>query len=111
MHSESIYKGITGPAGPQEGRFSGAAYGGETSAQRAHFLGRLENALSRLDKAANRQVEIASSLTGGWPSNQAGDKAPQNAGVFGAVEDIATAIHRICDRIEEANQAVAERLP
>lgn len=92
--------GAVGPAGYSDGP------------QRAHFLGRLENALSRLDRAASRQVEIAGSLTGGWPvSASVGEKAPQSAGVFGAVEDIASAIHRICDRIEEANQAVSERMP
>lgn len=103
MHPyESPYTGITGPAGP--------GYAAEP--QRAHFLGRLENALSRLDRAASRQIEIAGSLTGGWPANASVcEKAPQGAGIFGAVDDIATAIHRVCDRIEEANQAVSERLP
>lgn len=111
MSSESIYKGITGPAGPQEGRFT-SAIGGETLAQRAHFLGRLENAYSRLESVADKTVGNAMTLTGGWPQQaNTGKDAPANAGVLGAVEDIASAIHRVCDRIDEANRAVAERLP
>ncbi|MBZ9706110.1 hypothetical protein LB543_05170 [Mesorhizobium sp. ESP7-2] len=95
----------TGANGP-------ASYGSEVS--KATFLGRLENALSRLDRAADGTANNAMTLTGGWPSQPVqsnGKDAPANAGVFGAVDDIAATIHRICDRIEDANAAVRDRLP
>lgn len=99
MHSD-IYKGVTGPAAPA----------GE--AARATFLRRLENAYSRLESVADNTVGNAMALTGGWPQQAStGKDAPASAGVLGAVEEIASAIHRVCDRIEEANRAVAERLP
>lgn len=76
-------------------------------------LGRLENALNRLSNVADGTVGAAMSLTGGWPQQASAptDKAPSSAGVFGAIEEIANAIHRICDRVDEANRAVSERLP
>ena len=76
-------------------------------------LGRLENALNRLSNVADATCNSAMALTGGWPveaRQQAKDAAP-SAGVFGAVEEIASAIHRVCDRLDEANRAVVERLP
>lgn len=99
-------------------RFSGraidaiAAVNGSVDPQRAHFLNRLENALNRLQGNADRTVQIAQALTGGWPTSAAATKEiPPSSGVFGAVEEIASAIHRVCDRLDEANAAVQERLP
>lgn len=109
MHSYepfSANRGANGPAGPQN-------YAEACVEQRAHFLNRLENAFHRLGRAADRQGELAMAMVGPWPTqgSVSGKDAPQNVGVFGAVEDIASAIHRVCDRMEEANQAVADRLP
>ncbi|RWA81468.1 MAG: hypothetical protein EOQ31_31470 [Mesorhizobium sp.] len=90
------FSGLTSPAEPQ----------------RMHFLNRLENALNRLQSNTDRTVSIAQALTGGWPTGAASAKeAVPQSGVFGAIEEIASAIHRVCDRLDEANAAVQERLP
>lgn len=99
----------TGAAGPTGRMLDAMADVAET---RATFLNRLENALSRLKDNTDRTVQIAQALTGGWPTQgAAGKENTASAGVFGAVEDIAYAIHRACDRLDEANSAVSERLP
>lgn len=98
-----------------EGRFTGTGKMLDTmaSCERSTPLGRLENALNRLSNVAEGTVSAAMSLTGGWPQGANGpvDKAPQRAGMFGAIEDIADAVHRVCDRLDEANRAVVEQLP
>lgn len=107
MHSDT-YKGVTGPAGPARS----IADMVKEPQQRATFLNRLENAYRRLESAADNTVGLALTLTGGWPQQASpGKDAPAPEGLFGAVEDIASAIHRVCDRLDEANSAVQERLP
>lgn len=100
------YGGNTSPTGKMLGAMADCAE------VRATPLNRLENALSRLDDVTSRTIGNASQLTGGWPTgDQKQPAAPTTAGVFGAVEEIAYAIHRVCDRLDEANRAVSERLP
>lgn len=97
--------------GPTGGYAAGAV--GAAEPQRTTPLGRLENALNRLARVTDDSVNIAQALTGGWPqqANDKLDKALSGAGMFGAIEEIATAIHRNCDRLDEASAAVSQRLP
>lgn len=87
--------------------------GGESACVKSTAFNRLANAVDRLDVIAGNTVDVASRLTGGWPSD-AKPKAPEQpnlGGHFGEIESAAEVIHRICDRLDEANSAVMARLP
>lgn len=94
------------------GILSPVGSGGEASCAKATAFNRLANAVDRLDGITGNSIGIASRLVGAWPTDtkQQGEMV-NSGGHIGEIDAAADAIHRICDRLDEANSAVMARLP
>lgn len=95
------------------GRVRETPFDGDACCTKATAFNRLANAIERLDGVTGYSIGLASRLTGGWPTNAKSQtaKEPASGGHFGEIDAAADAINRICDRLNEANDAITARLP